>query len=72
MDSCEESKTLVATTFQICKIFDKISETDFSKCFVLCNINISRISDFKAFLQFQTPWTHVLWISTIISITLTC
>ena len=62
MDSCEGSETLA--TFQICKIFQRQISANISKCFALYNINIWRISDFKEFLQFQTPWTHILWIST--------
>ena len=66
MDSCEGSKTLVRhfKSVRFLARFQRQISAIISKCFALCNINISRILEF---LQFQTPWTPVLWISTQVS-----
>ena len=63
MDSCEGCETLVQH-FKSVRFFRdrfQLIFQRFPKCFALCNINIWRISDFKEFLQFQTPWTHMFY-----------
>ena len=74
MDSCEGFKILRLVQHFKSKIFGKISETDFSYCFALCNINILGISNFKEILVsdtldscFMDISTHVIVIEIIIT-----